>query len=131
MFYWIICQRINNNISIFNQIVFQILIICVKNRVMQWKTEYSIQKLQFFLSHCGPFVEDDVMIWVQNSLTAIFYHYSHLRQLSSFWQVQHLNSSVYKRIRDIISSKHRKFFVFSNEHHRLVNYWFTFHWLHV
>lgn len=33
-------------------------------------------------------------------------------------EVQHLNGSVYKRIRDIISSKHRKFFVFSNEHHR-------------
>ena len=35
-------------------------------------------------------------------------------------EVQHLNGSVYKRIRDIISSKERKFFVFSNEHHRLV-----------
>lgn len=33
-------------------------------------------------------------------------------------EVQHLNASVYKRIRDIISNKERKFYVFSNEHHR-------------
>lgn len=33
-------------------------------------------------------------------------------------EVQHLNASVYKRIRELISSKQRKFFVFSNEHHR-------------
>ncbi|PFX23563.1 Exosome complex exonuclease RRP44 [Stylophora pistillata] len=33
-------------------------------------------------------------------------------------EVQHLNASVYKRIRELISSKERKFFVFSNEHHR-------------
>ena len=52
-------------------------------------------------------------------------HYYQLMQLRLiilfifFFQVQHLNSSVYKRIRDIISNKHRKFFVFSNEHHRL------------
>lgn len=33
-------------------------------------------------------------------------------------EVQHLNSSIYKRIRDMISNKDRKFIVFSNEHHR-------------
>ena len=34
------------------------------------------------------------------------------------FQVKHRNASVYKRIRDVISSTERKFYVFSNEHHR-------------
>ncbi|XP_068720951.1 exosome complex exonuclease RRP44-like isoform X1 [Montipora capricornis] len=33
-------------------------------------------------------------------------------------EVQHINSAIYKRIRDMTSNSDRKFFVFSNEHHR-------------
>lgn len=33
-------------------------------------------------------------------------------------EVRHLNPGVHKRLRDIVSNKARKFYVFSNEHHR-------------
>ena len=39
-------------------------------------------------------------------------------KLIFFWQVKHINASVYKRVRDIIANADRKFYVFSNEHHK-------------
>ena len=34
------------------------------------------------------------------------------------FKVKHINASIYKRMRDIISNPDRKFYVFSNEHHK-------------
>lgn len=38
-------------------------------------------------------------------------------------EVKHKSSSVYKRLRDIISNPKRKFYVFVNEHHKYDYIW--------
>lgn len=35
-------------------------------------------------------------------------------------EVKHRSSTIYKRLKDIINDKRRKFYVFVNEHHKLV-----------
>ena len=38
-------------------------------------------------------------------------------------EVKHRSSTIYKRLKDIINDKRRKFYVFVNEHHKLVFLW--------
>lgn len=35
-------------------------------------------------------------------------------------EVKHRSSSVYKKLKDIITNTHRKFYIFVNEHHKYV-----------